>query len=242
MDMERKMSERLTAAAQLVRRGGVVADIGTDHGLLACYLVESGTCPKVYACDINPLPLEKAREAAARAGLSGRVETVLTDGLSGLSGKGITDIVILGMGGDLIGEILCAAAWVRDPSLRFVLGPMTKTDHLRRTLCAEGFFIEGERAVWSGAFGYSLFSVSYTGERREADDLFAWTGRLWYNEADAVSGRLLAMTAEKLQKKAEGLARSRKSREEAAHWRGLSETIRKRAEELCRQRKTSTEP
>lgn len=65
-----KLSKRLQAAADFVTEGSRVADIGTDHGFLPIYLVQSGKCRRIIAMDIKAGPLERAREHIAAAGLA----------------------------------------------------------------------------------------------------------------------------------------------------------------------------
>lgn len=210
-----QLDARLEAAASLVRSGAVVADIGTDHGLLICYLAASGRCPRGFACDVRPLPLANARREIARQGLGDRIEALLTDGLDGLESRGITDFLLLGMGGDLIGELVARHPWTRDPSLRFILQPMTKADHLRRGLYRDGFAVTEERAVRSGRFAYTVMAAAYTGENREIDDLFAWTGLIESGQGEAARD-YLRRTAARLRKRADGLRASAAGEAEAA--------------------------
>ncbi|MBQ9938574.1 MAG: SAM-dependent methyltransferase, partial [Oscillospiraceae bacterium] len=107
------LDERLETAASFVRNGSVVADIGTDHGYLICSLAERGTIPRGYACDINEQPLAKAAETVEETGLGDKISLVLCDGLRGLDPNCADDIIIAGMGGELICSILSAADWVR---------------------------------------------------------------------------------------------------------------------------------
>ena len=60
-----KLSQRLQAIAQFVPQGAQVADIGTDHGFLPCYLVQCGQADRVIACDINEQPLAVAQKNIA---------------------------------------------------------------------------------------------------------------------------------------------------------------------------------
>ena len=73
MNRPLKLNKRLTAAAEQVRPGAVAADIGTDHGYLACALVLSGRCRKVYAADLNREPLERAEATIARRPSKSRI-------------------------------------------------------------------------------------------------------------------------------------------------------------------------
>lgn len=68
--MKVPISNRLLLCAEFVPRGTRAADIGTDHGYLAVYLLREGICPFVTAADLREQPLQKARENAAHFGVS----------------------------------------------------------------------------------------------------------------------------------------------------------------------------
>lgn len=125
------LDERLAAAAQLVRPGSRVADVGTDHGYLIARLLLDRKAVFGYACDIHPKPLEKAAETLKQYGLQDCSALFLGDGLQGLLAEQVDDVVIAGMGGDMILHILDTADW-KNSSQRFVLQPMTKVHELRQ--------------------------------------------------------------------------------------------------------------
>ena len=79
------LDARLSAAAELVRPGQPVADIGCDHGKLTAVLAASGKYPKVIGADLRPGPLAKAAQTLEYAGCKDRAELRLGDGLSVLS-------------------------------------------------------------------------------------------------------------------------------------------------------------
>lgn len=68
--MKVPISNRLLLCAEFVPCGSRAADIGTDHGYLSIYLLREGICPFVTAADLREQPLQKARENAARFGVS----------------------------------------------------------------------------------------------------------------------------------------------------------------------------
>ena len=109
-----KLDARLAAIASWVREGVGCADIGTDHGYLITWLAASGKIPHGFACDINQKPLQKAAFSLSEYGVSERVKLVLCDGLSGLQAGDVQDIVIAGMGGDLIWQIKIGRASCRE--------------------------------------------------------------------------------------------------------------------------------
>lgn len=145
--------KRLLTCGELVT-GEVVADIGTDHGYLPIWLVESGKCSRALACDTAEKPLESARRNIMAAGLEDKITAVRSDGLKSVELSGVTDIVIAGMGGELIAEILSARELPEDMNL--VLQPMTKWDVLRKWLWEKGWRVTEERACVQGDFVYSV--------------------------------------------------------------------------------------
>ena len=217
---------RLLAIAGMVRPRCVAADIGTDHGYLICHLVGKGISPRGFACDINPGPLAACAKIVTRHGLEDKIILLLTNGLCGLPIEEIDDIVIAGMGGELIADILEAAPKARDSRLRFIIQPMTKTARLRRTLYHMGYAIEREIAVCASGNLYTAMRVIFTGEQVEVDELFALVGLL-PEESTPESRALLARTAIRLRKAAHGLASSQalQDREKAARYQKLAAEI-----------------
>ena len=152
--MSVKLTPRLMTAVPYVRGGRLLADVGTDHAYLPIYLCEQGRLTPVIAgngeslcaiaSDINKGPVERADQHIEAAGLSGVIRTVRTDGLTGLDAYDPADIVIFGMGGELIAAILEAAPWVNREGRRLILQPMTHAEKLREYLLSTGFAIVGE--------------------------------------------------------------------------------------------------
>lgn len=132
------------SAVKYVRRGAVFADIGTDHAYLPIYLLKEGIIERAVLSDVNRGPLASAEENAREAGVLDRVELVLTDGAAALEGRGITDLAIFGMGGELIADIIERAPFLKNENIRLVLQPMTKQPLLCDYLAERGFGVEGE--------------------------------------------------------------------------------------------------
>ena len=155
---------RLRAAAEFVRQGAIFADIGTDHAYLPVFLLENGKIKHAYAADIGEGPLNSAKRTVEESGFKDRVTLVLTDGLAGLENRGITDIAICGMGGELIRDILDRAPFVKDKRVRLILQPMTRAADLRRFLAKEGFLIVEERIAKAQGKLYFCLAAEYTGK------------------------------------------------------------------------------
>ena len=142
--MKTKLDNRLLAVASCVEKGAYLADIGTDHAYLPIHLLREGIISGAVACDINAGPIESARMHIAAAGYSDRIDTLLTDGLYGVEPYAPDDILIFGMGGDLIVKILSEAPWIKNERIGLILQPMSRVSTLRQWLCENGFLITGE--------------------------------------------------------------------------------------------------
>lgn len=155
------MDERLKLIGSMVKPCNSIADIGTDHGLLICELVERGIGSKGIASDINPMPLAKAEQEIAARQLGDRVECRCTDGLSGIALQ--DSVVIAGMGGELIAQIIDCWEHARSGKTRFYLQPMTKPERLRRWLWEQGYSIVDERCCVAAGRPYVVLEAVYIG-------------------------------------------------------------------------------
>lgn len=173
-----KLNSRLARCADSVS-GCCVIDVGTDHGYLPCFLVESGTCRSAFACDIAEGPLFAAKKHIEELGLADRVFAVLSDGLKSLpeAANAATDIVIAGMGGEMIIKIL-ADGGEFSKSRRLILQANTRVSALRRWLFENGFDIPNESAVRDGRFIYTVICAEFSGDRRTPSELECITGKL----------------------------------------------------------------
>ncbi len=177
-------SNRLCAAAEIAAvslydgepKNLCAIDVGCDHAKLAIYLVQSGICSHVTACDINEGPVQRAKQNVSRRTFKGQplvdyIDVVCTDGLDGLENVNANRIFILGMGGELIADILKKAHFLRRDELKgkikFILQPMTSEDELRVYLYTNGFEIIDEVMVLDKDRVYAIISAVYDGEKRQ---------------------------------------------------------------------------
>lgn len=166
-----KPGTRLYACASLVSDGAVLCDVGTDHAYLPIYLCKKGTVSRAVASDIKEGPLARAKEHIALCGLSDAISARLTPGLCGMEGEGFTDIVIAGMGGLMIRDIIDAAPFVRDASVALILQPMKNADMLRLYLAENGFEITHEQLAFDEGKLYQIMRAVYDGKKRRFDDV-----------------------------------------------------------------------
>lgn len=198
------LSKRLALCASFVRKGSVAADIGSDHALLPIYLVLSGISPKAIASDINEGPIACAKRNIETYDIADRIDTAVAPGLDSVAPGSVDDIIIAGMGGELIASILEAAAWVKDKRYRFVLQPMTRAEKLRKWLFFNGFEILTETAQCEGRRVYTVINAAYSGKISEHTQAEFMAGGL-LGSSDPAAIKYLEREANILRKKAAGL-------------------------------------
>ncbi len=163
-------------------------DVGTDHAKLPMYLVSECGFSSVTATDINEGPCRTAIENIRSAGafFEERIDVIRTDGLSGLDGLSPDRIVIAGMGGELIVDILSAADFVRREKerIKFVLQPQSKEQLLRKYLYESGYRIHEEKRCLDSGKYYCVISAVFDGVKREATLLELYFGKSGLEEPD----------------------------------------------------------
>lgn len=196
------LDDRLLACASLVSRNARLADIGTDHAYLPVWLSLKGLISRAVASDIKPSPLESGKATAEKYGV-GCIDFRLGNGLDVIAGEDdITDIVIAGMGGDIISEIICRCTLAKNKRLNIILQPMTKSEELIRNLYKNGFEIVKQKCAVSNGKCYTVMKVSYSGRRLEADCKLCYLGKL--DLSDDKARRFVLQHITHLENKAKG--------------------------------------
>lgn len=128
--------------------GGVVADIGCDHGFTSIYLVSRGKAAGAIAMDVREGPLQRAAQHIAEHGLADRIQLRLSDGTDQLVPGEADTILISGMGGALMEQILRARPEITGQVQELILSPQSETGRIRYCLHDMGFRIASEDMVY----------------------------------------------------------------------------------------------
>lgn len=201
------LGARLSACAGFVRPGMIAADIGTDHAKLPIWLVSEGVVPKAIASDINQGPIESARRNIARYGLGDKIDTYIGSGLDTVAPGMAQDIIIAGMGGELIASILSGAEWVKSSEYRLILQPMSHPERLREWLFENAFAIADEQAVVDANKIYTVICAEYSGKVTAYTQYDTYAGGL-AGKADELSRSFLQRQAKQIRINAQGLRRA----------------------------------
>ncbi len=148
-----------------------VADIGTDHAYIPIELIKKGRAKRVIATDMNKGPLSSARENVEAEGLSENIDLRLGDGLSPIRENECQNIVIAGMGGELIATILKEGESIAKSADTLFLQPMNSQELLREFLADNGYVITEEDIEVEGFKVYNLI-VAKSGKSDRTEDEF----------------------------------------------------------------------
>ncbi len=147
-----KLAGRLLAMADMIETGESIADIGTDHGLLPIFLMERKISPKVIMTDINTGPLERAEKNFHTFLPDFKPDLRKGNGLEPLKAGEADVLVIAGMGGEMIINILEKDFEKTLSFKKIILQPRTKPVELRKFLHNYSFEIMKEKLVREGKF------------------------------------------------------------------------------------------
>lgn len=163
------IGKRLETIGSKVPQGSVLADIGTDHAYLPVWLLQQHKIKYAIAGDIAQGPCEAAKNTVAMFGMKNKVEVRCGSGLQVLQTGEADCIVIAGMGGSTIVDILQADIKLAQQAKVLVLQPMAGASALRRWLCDNGWRLEDEDLVADGSHLYEII-VAMPGKATEYTD------------------------------------------------------------------------
>lgn len=168
------VSKRIDFIVDNLDKVECLADIGTDHGYVPLLALEREKANKVIACDINKDPLDKAKLNAILEGIVGNeIDFRLGSGLKPLEMKEANSVVIAGMGGNLIRDILEADMEKVNSLESLILVPAQNPEVLREYLYKNDFEIIKEDLCFDEGIYYELFKVRKAeGQATELDSIY----------------------------------------------------------------------
>lgn len=178
-----KLSKRLQSILDMVPQDAVLADIGTDHGLLIVKALLDQKVSYAYALDIAKKPLESALKNVEHFGLSEKVSLQLRNGLEDFEGHA-NCFVIAGMGAETILGIIKGYSFKHDDVI--LIQSNTKVPFLRESLGFLGFKIDDEVFLIDKKIPTTIIKCRFTGTSHSLDLQDRWIGPILRNKHDAV--------------------------------------------------------
>ncbi len=142
-----QLSKRLMAIADMIPSDATVCDVGTDHAYLPIYLATRGTHPQIIATELSAGPIARALSHVCEHGMEHRVELRMGDGLDPIQPGEVDTLVLAGMGGATMVEILNKGKAHLPHIKHLVLQPMGSVGAVRRWLDEAGFYAAAEDLV-----------------------------------------------------------------------------------------------
>lgn len=136
-----------------------VADIGTDHAYIPIKLIKDGTCDKVIASDIKSGPAEAAKRHIKKYGFSSLIDVRIGAGLDPIKINEAAQIIIAGMGGEMIINILTQNE-EKARSAKLILQPMNAQYELRKFLHKNNYTINAEDIAVEEKKVYNILTAS----------------------------------------------------------------------------------
>lgn len=133
------LSHRLSKISKEIKKGEAMADIGTDHGFLPIYLIKNNISPKAIMCDISSDSLSKAIENCKLYDKNYPWDWRVGDGLQVIENGEVESLVIAGMGGILMTEILGEDLNKTKSFKKIILQPRSNAGFLRKWIKENGF-------------------------------------------------------------------------------------------------------
>lgn len=163
------LTPRLQAIADFVAPGARIADVGTDHAYIPIYLIRNKKIEYAMASDINQGPIKKAEKNLERYGIQNKVRLCTADGTEGIKPWEVDTLIVAGMGGELIAQILLKN--IPHGIQRMILQPMANAHEVRSALCEVGYVISKEKLVREKNKIYQIIcAVPGKSERKEKEE------------------------------------------------------------------------
>lgn len=170
MKKRKRIPKRMLAIANLVDNSKVLADVGCDHAYISINLLENGKAERIIASDLREGPLNIAKDNIKLEGFEERIETRLCAGLCGYESGEVDTILISGMGGMLVKEILSESIDVVRRADTLILEPQSDLRVVRAYLKDIGFEIIDEDMLNEGGKYYQIMKAVKSKERMEVCD------------------------------------------------------------------------
>lgn len=180
-----KLSERLLAVTDLITPCDVVADVGCDHGYTSIYILQNKLAKRVIATDVNEGPLKKASQNVRIYECADKVDLRLSNGLEKYEPGEVQCIVISGMGGNLMVDILEKGKTVAESAGQIVLQPQSDIARVRHYLKDNGYNIISESFIKEDGKFYPMMKA-VRGEMNWDREIFFIYGKILLREENPV--------------------------------------------------------
>ncbi|SET61031.1 tRNA (adenine22-N1)-methyltransferase [Oceanobacillus limi] len=151
-----KLSERLKLVASYLPKGANFADIGSDHAYLPCYVCSKDPTAMAIAGEVNEGPYLSAKKTVTLYQFDEVIDVRLGDGLAVINPGEVGQVVISGMGGTLIRQILDDGKEKLVHTDRIITQPNVDEKSVREWFVKHGYIINHEEIIEENGHIYEV--------------------------------------------------------------------------------------
>jgi len=207
-----KLSKRLQAIADCIDMKAHISDIGSDHAFIPIYLLVNKITDRILITDIKKGPIEVARKNMKRFAFDGRVQYRIGNGLDVLNDNELDNVVVAGMGGELIQNILEKDIGKARKIKKLILQPMNLHNVLRKWLWDNEFCIENEILVNDKKKLYNILCTKYIGAKYKYNDFEIYIGTENKGNDNLYRNDYIKRNINEFEKQIKGYLQSKKDR------------------------------
>lgn len=160
--MAKNLSRRLNTCLNALSSVSRIADIGTDHAYLPCEGISKGVIDSAIAIDVIDGPLAQAKATITDYGLGDKIEIRKGSGFEPLVVGEVEGVVIAGMGGKLIAQLLADSLPIAQSMQLLVFQPQGGEYTLRQFLFSNDFEIVDEQLIEEEGIIYTIIVAKPT--------------------------------------------------------------------------------
>lgn len=169
----------------MVPNGARIADIGTDHAFLPSYLIKEKIASFAIGVEVNKGPYNQACSTVVEYDLLEQIEIRLGDGLTVINPSEVSVVILAGMGGGVICDILEKSPQVVKSLDKLIIQPMKNAELVRYWLIAHDWKISEEELIYEDKQYYQIIGAIKRKQTEQAESVSTLT------ESEAVYGPLL---------------------------------------------------
>ncbi|GGF07773.1 tRNA (adenine(22)-N(1))-methyltransferase [Halobacillus andaensis] len=172
-----QLSKRLETVADFLQKPIRFADIGSDHAYLPCFVCQNDPEAFAIAGELNKGPYLSALEEVKKRQLNHQIEVIQGNGLEVIDNR-INQIVIAGMGGPLITEILDEGKDKLTHVSKIITQPNIDARSIRKWLIDHEYNLVNEVILEEGGHVYEIL-VAEKGEPKKNYEEKLLERQLW---------------------------------------------------------------
>jgi len=186
-----ELKGRLKLIADKVPKCDTVCDIGTDHAYVPIYLVLNKICMKAIATDVKRGPVLIADKNIKKYKIDHMIETRVGNGFECINEGESEVIIIAGMGGMLIRDILQKDTEKAKKLNSLILQPMNAIEVVREWLFENGFDIYDEQLANEDRRIYNVIAARWVGQKKSTDKIYNYIGEKLIENKDPLLSKFL---------------------------------------------------